>query len=78
MSDEAIITAAPDVILMMQGGRTAPATDAEVLAHPALATTPAGQNGDVLRMDGILLLGFSVRTGQAVNELADGLRNVNG
>jgi iron complex transport system substrate-binding protein len=73
VSDEAVITAAPDVILMMQTHRQGAVTPAEVLAHPAIATTPAGQKQAVLQMDGMLLLGFSVRTGQAVSELAAGL-----
>ncbi|MEM1005588.1 MAG: hemin ABC transporter substrate-binding protein [Pseudomonadota bacterium] len=78
LSDEAIITAAPDVILMMNSGGHTALTDQEVLTHPAIAATPAGQNGDLLRMDGMLLLGFSVRTGQAITDLAAGLRDANG
>lgn len=78
LGDEAIITAAPDVILMMEGGRSISETDDEVLSHPAIAATPAGQNRAVIRMDGMLLLGFSVRTGQAVTRLADELRNGSG
>ncbi len=78
LGDEAVITAAPDVILMMEAGRAVPITDEEILSHPAIAATPAGQNGDLLRMDGMLLLGFSVRTGQAITELAAGLRDING
>ncbi|NVO56325.1 hemin ABC transporter substrate-binding protein [Rhodobacteraceae bacterium B1Z28] len=78
LGDEAIITAAPDVILMMEAGGFLSVPDADVLAHPAIAVTPAGQNGDVLRMDGMLLLGFSVRTGQAITDLAAGLRDANG
>lgn len=78
LGDEAVITAAPDVILMMEAGPAISVTDEEVLSHPAIAATPAGQNGDILRMDGMLLLGFSVRTGQAITDLAAGLRGANG
>ena len=78
LGDEAVITAAPDVILMMEAGRAVSVTDQEVLSHPAIAATPAGQNRDILRMDGMLLLGFSVRTGQAITDLAAGLRGANG
>jgi iron complex transport system substrate-binding protein len=78
LGDEAIITAAPDVILMMEGGRSVSATDEDVLSHPAIAATPAGQNRELIRMDGMLLLGFSVRTGQAVTELAAELHDGNG
>ena len=73
VSDEAVLTAAPDVILMMQSHRPGAVTAADVLAHPAIAATPAGRAQAVLQMDGMLLLGFSVRTGQAVSELAAGL-----
>jgi len=73
VSDEAVLTAAPDVILMMQSHRRGAVSPGDVLAHPAIAATPAGRNQAVLQMDGMLLLGFSVRTGQAVSELAAGL-----
>lgn len=78
LGDEAIITSAPDIILMMEGGRSVSDTDEEVLSHPAIAATPAGQNQALIRMDGMLLLGFSVRTGEAVTELAAELRDNNG
>lgn len=35
--------------------------------------TPAAQSGAVLRMDGMYLLGFGPRTGNAVRDLAAGL-----
>lgn len=78
LADEAILTAAPDVILMMTAGHRNSVSDEDVFAHPAIAATPAGQNKKLLRMDGMLLLGFSVRTGQAVTELAAALRDANG
>lgn len=73
VSNEAVLTAAPDVILMMQSHRKGAVSPADVLVHPAIAATPAGRNQAVLQMDGMLLLGFSVRTGQAVSELTTGL-----
>lgn len=73
LTDEAVLTAAPDVILVMNSRGDRAISDETLLAHPGLAATPAGQNGAILRMDGMLLLGFSVRTGQAVSELAAGL-----
>lgn len=76
MTDEAILTAAPDVILLMAGRGDMAVTDAALFAHPAIASTPAGQQQAVLRMDGMLLLGFSVRTGQALHELTTGLRDI--
>ena len=70
LTDEAIIEAYPDVILLMdRGGATHdPAAD-EIAAHPALSATPAGRAGQVIKMDGAYLLGFGPRTGDAAMEL---------
>ncbi|MFC3612526.1 hemin ABC transporter substrate-binding protein [Lutimaribacter marinistellae] len=76
LTDEAVLTAAPDVILVMNSRGDRHLSDEALLSHPGLAATPAGQTGAILRMDGMLLLGFSVRTGQAVTELANGLERV--
>ena len=76
ISDEAAINAAPDIILMMNGrGESADhdAVNALIEAHPALSTTPAVRNGRIIRMDGLLLLGFGPRTGQAITQLAEAL-----
>lgn len=70
ISDEAVLTAAPDIILVMDRGGARGMSNEDILANPALAVTPAGQNGRIIRMDGMLLLGFSVRTGEAVTKLA--------
>lgn len=71
LSEEAITAAAPDVILLMDRGGDHGATEAELLAHPAIALTPAGQNKAIYRMDGAYLLGFGPRTAAAAGELAD-------
>ena len=72
LGDEAIAAAAPEVILMMArnpaaepGGHGA----AEVTTHPALAATPAGRAGRVVRLEGMFLLGFGPRTPQAITAL---------
>jgi iron complex transport system substrate-binding protein len=74
LTDEAVIEAAPDVILMMARGGDHGADPAQVLAHPAIASTPAGRDGRLVRMDGAYLLGFGPRTGAAAHELAIALR----
>ncbi|MFN3722124.1 MAG: hemin ABC transporter substrate-binding protein [Paracoccaceae bacterium] len=74
LTDEAAIAAAPDVILAMDRGGEMAAELADILAHPALALTPAGQKGQVVRMDGLYLLGFGPRTGAAALELNAHLR----
>lgn len=71
LTEEAIIAAAPDVILMMDRGGDHSATDAELKANPAIAQTPAGQNGAIYRLDGAYLLGFGPRTAAAAGEVAD-------
>ncbi|KQN78330.1 ABC transporter substrate-binding protein [Devosia sp. Leaf64] len=73
LSEEAITAAAPDVILLMDRGGDHGATETELLEHPAIALTPAGQNKAIYRMDGAYLLGFGPRTAAAATELADHL-----
>lgn len=69
ITDEAVITAAPDVILMMDRGGDEPDPTADILANPAIASTPAGQAGRLVRMDAAYLLGFGPRTASAVRDL---------
>nr|WP_192183538.1 hemin ABC transporter substrate-binding protein [Mesorhizobium amorphae] len=69
MSDEAIITARPDVILMMENAGPA-VSDDELFSHPSIASTPAGITRKVVRMDGGYLLGFGPRTADAIHDLA--------
>lgn len=69
MTDEAILAAAPDVILMMDREGDLALGDADLLAQPALAATPAVKSGAIVRMDGMLLLGFGPRTPEAAEAL---------
>jgi iron complex transport system substrate-binding protein len=73
VSDEAILAAAPDLILMMTGAGDHAAGDADVLAQPAIAQTPAGKAGRIIRMDGMYLLGFGPRTPDAIRDLHSAL-----
>src|SRR5690606_21343106 len=70
VSDDAVMEAAPDVILMMSRSEDRDVDNTELLANAALAATPAAQNGAIVRMDGAYLLGFGPRTGQAIRDLA--------
>jgi iron complex transport system substrate-binding protein len=75
MSDEAIIAAAPDVILMMTRTGT-PEMDHgqdDILSLPAISQTPAGENGALVRIDPAAL-GFGPRTAEFAQELHDALR----
>ncbi len=69
ITDEAVLTAAPDVILMMDREGDLAINNDMVLAHPALSQTPAAKSGAIVRMDGLLLLGFGPRTPQAAADL---------
>lgn len=73
VSDEAVIAAAPEVILMMNGTGDHAASSETVLALPAIAQTPAGKAKRIVRMDGMYLLGFGPRTADAIVSLHDAL-----
>lgn len=68
LTDEAIIKAKPDVIMVMTRPG-AGSSDAEILAHPAISVTPAGANKAILRMNSLHLLGFGPRTATAIRDL---------
>ncbi|WP_394689532.1 hemin ABC transporter substrate-binding protein [Hoeflea sp.] len=70
VSNEAVIEAAPDLILRMRNGGDQ-SSDADVLAHPAIMATPAGKEGKVVGMDGLFILGFGPRTAEAARELSE-------
>lgn len=73
LTDEAVIAAAPDVILMMDRGGDHSTADDELFAIPAVASTPAAQTQSVVRLDGLLMLGFGPRTAEAVSKLNSAL-----
>lgn len=65
MTDEAVLQAAPDVILMMDREGELAIANRDVLSHPALGASPAARAGAIVRMDGMLMLGFGPRTPEA-------------
>ncbi|RIX98185.1 hemin ABC transporter substrate-binding protein [Aureimonas flava] len=67
LSTEALAALQPDAILMVT---RAGSPDVDPLAIPAIAATPAGRAGAVIRMDAMHLLGFGPRTPGAVRDLA--------
>ncbi|MER8896956.1 hemin ABC transporter substrate-binding protein [Mesorhizobium sp. M0676] len=69
MSDEAIVTARPDVILAMKNAGP-PIAEAELFAIPSITSTPAGEGRKLILMDGSYLLGFGPRTADAIHHLA--------
>jgi iron complex transport system substrate-binding protein len=70
-SAEAILAAAPDVIVMMQRDGDVAADD--LFATEPFAGTPAAKTRSLIRMEGSLLLGFGPRTPQAARALARAL-----
>lgn len=72
VTDEAIIEAAPDLVLMM-GHAGVSATPDDIYNIPAIQTTPAYKNRSVKQMDGLYLLGFGPRTPLAVREVITAL-----
>ncbi|MEM9497884.1 MAG: ABC transporter substrate-binding protein [Pseudomonadota bacterium] len=73
LTDEAVIAANPDVILMMDRGGDHAVDTSALFSHPGLALTPAARTQAVVRIDGLLLLGFGPRTPKAVLELSEAL-----
>ncbi|MDX0459628.1 ABC transporter substrate-binding protein [Sinorhizobium medicae] len=69
LTEEAVIEAKPDVILMMNRGGSHAAGSDDLFGLPALSLTPAAKNKALIRMDGLHLLGFGPRTAGAIREL---------
>lgn len=73
LTDEAVIIAQPDLILMMDREGDHAAANEDMARHPALSQTPAVRDGAIVRMDGAYLLGFGPRTAAAARDLAKAL-----
>ena len=69
LTAEAIVAAAPDVIITAQRGFEGLDGLEGFLGLPGLAQTPAGQSGRVLVYEDLYLLGMGPRTGQLVEDL---------
>ena len=68
-SDEAVIAAAPDAIVLM-AERNHALTDDGILGLPAFAGTPAAEGRRIFRESGTYLLNFGPRTAHAARDLA--------
>lgn len=73
LTAEAVVGAAPDIIVSTTEGLTAIGGMEQLLQRPGLALTPAGRARRVIAFDTLFLLGFGPRLPQAVRELAQGL-----
>ena len=73
LSPEAAIATAPQVLIMMDHTLAEIGGMEGLRAHPALGQTPAVRNGNVIAMDGLLLLGFGPRTPEAIAAVREGI-----
>jgi iron complex transport system substrate-binding protein len=70
LAAEAVVAAAPDVIVTTRQGLDALGGMDALLARPGLALTPAGKARRVYGPDALAMLGFGPRLPQSVRELA--------
>ncbi|MFT5999293.1 MAG: iron complex transport system substrate-binding protein [Neolewinella sp.] len=73
LTPEALVEAAPDVILMFESGLQSLDGKAGLANIPGIAQTPAYKNDRVVAMDGHYLLGFGPRAARAASDLANHL-----
>ncbi|TQC45364.1 ABC transporter substrate-binding protein [Rhodococcus sp. WS4] len=71
ITSEALIAAAPDVLLMMTGGLDSIGGVEGLEKIPGVAQTPAGKNQRVVDMEDGVLLSFGPNTGRVLGALAD-------
>ncbi|WP_435738180.1 ABC transporter substrate-binding protein [Cellulosimicrobium sp. PMB13] len=76
VTSEAIISAAPDVYLVMTDGLESMGGLDAMMAIPGLAQTPAGEARRVVDMDGSRLLTFGPRTGATIASLVEAFYGV--
>ena len=73
LTAEALIAAAPDVLLVMTEGLASVGGVDGLRALPGVAQTPAGQSGRVIAVEDTVLLSFGARTGALIENLRAGL-----
>lgn len=71
VTDEGIVAAQPELILMMTAGlESVGGVDGLLDRLPAIAQTPAGQNKRIVDMSDAAILGYGPRTAEVLNSLA--------
>ena len=70
LTPEAIVEAAPDVILLQHSGLESLGGTEGLFRLPGIAQTPAARNGAVVTLDGALLVGLGPRAGLGIQQLA--------
>jgi iron complex transport system substrate-binding protein len=71
ITSEALISAAPDVILVLSESLDSVGGVEGLLSVPGVAQTPAGEQRRIVDMDDGVLLNFGTRTGAAIEALAE-------
>lgn len=74
LTAEGALLAAPDVLLLTEGGLEALGGREGLLSQPGISMTPAGQQEKIVTMEDLYLLGFGPRTGEAARELSERIR----
>jgi iron complex transport system substrate-binding protein len=69
LTAEAVVAAAPDIIILQQGGYDSIGGESGLLEIPGVAETPAGENKKFFGYDDQLLLGLGPRTGDLLEQL---------
>ncbi len=69
LNSEAVVAAAPDVLLMMNSGAKSLASQGGAFTLPGISLTPAGKAKRLVEMDGLFLLGLGPRTADAITAL---------
>ncbi len=69
LTAEAVVTAAPEVIVMPARGLESLGGWEGLLKQPGLAQTPAGRNGRIIAVDDAILLGLGPRVGEGVRAM---------
>ncbi len=70
LTPEAIVEAAPDVILVQHSGLESLGGREGLFRLPGIAQTPAARTGAVVTLDGALLVGLGPRAGVGIQQLA--------
>lgn len=69
ITPEALIEAAPDVLVVLQDGLASAGGVEGLLQIPGLSQTPAGEDGNIVAFNDLYILGFGPRMGDAIYDL---------
>lgn len=76
LSNEVLVSANPDIVLLFESGAASLNGTEGILAIPGMSATKAGINKQFITMDGQLLSGFGPRLGEAILTLNKKMANI--